>query len=75
MNPDILYLAGVTLLALCFPLSIRAFSTSGATMRPVMLCILAGGTLFLIATRMTPQGHSLADVPRIVARLVDHLVG
>ncbi len=75
MNPDILYLAGVILLALCFPLSIRAFSTTDATMRPVMLCILAGGTLLLVSIRMAPQGHDLADMPRIVLRLVGQLAG
>ena len=71
MHPDLIFLAGVIVLALAFPATLAAFSSSNRTFRPVILCILVGGGLVFAAVAQTPSGYSINDVPRIVADLVN----
>ena len=70
MNPDIFFLVGLVLLALAFPATLAAFSTSGRTFRPVILCILFGGGMIVLAMVQNPKGYTASDVPRIVLELI-----
>ena len=70
MNPDLLFLGGVVILALVFPATLAAFSSSDRTFRPVIVCILLGGGLVAYALMQAPQGYTANDIPRIVAELV-----
>ena len=70
MDPDFIFLAGVAILSLAIPATISAFSTSGATMRVPMVCVIAGGSLVAWASITTPGGYTLDDVPRLLMALI-----
>ena len=69
MNPDLMFLGGLIILALVFPATVGAFSSSDRTFRPVIICILLGGGLVAYAMSLNPQGYTAEDIPRIVREL------
>lgn len=69
MNPDIFFLVGLVVLVLALPATISAFSTSGRTFRPVIMCILIGGGMVVFAMSQTPGGYTANDIPRILGDL------
>ncbi len=70
MNADIIFLAGLLVLGLSLPLTLAAFSTSGKTFRPVVLCLIIGGSMVLLAIALNPGSYSANDIPRIIGDLL-----
>ena len=70
MNPDIFFLVGILILALSLPLTLQAFTTSGKTFRPVVLCLLIGGGMLVFAMSQSTESYSLRDIPRIIGSLL-----
>ncbi len=71
MDPDLVFVIGVAIFALAFPAVIRSFSTSGASLKPAIVCVVVGGSLILLANAQTSrEGYSLTEIPAIVKRLL-----
>ena len=72
---DLIFLLGAGLLALTFPLTVGAFSSSGKSMRPVLLCVLLGGGCLVYAMSASPGGYDAASLPEVVKRVFHAYVG
>lgn len=70
MDPDIVFLLGVLVLGLSLPLTLAAYTTSGRSFRPVIVCLLIGGGMVFAAILQSPDGYSASDVPRIIVELL-----
>jgi hypothetical protein len=70
LDPDLVFVLGVGIFAMCFPLVVNAFSTSGGSLRPAALALLIGGSMIFVASSMNPGGYTLSELPDIIRRLL-----
>lgn len=70
MDPDFVFVIGVGVFALCVPLVINAFSTTGGSLRSATIAVLIGGSMILWASSQNPGGYSLTELPQIIMRLL-----
>ena len=70
MNPELIFLIGVAILALALWAVINAFSSSDRTLKPAIILGVVGGGLIVIATSMSSQPLSITDIPEMIARLL-----
>ncbi len=70
MNPDLVFVVGVVILALAFPAAISAFSSSDVTVKPAIICVVVGSSLIVLASSMSSGGYSVTEIPAIVMRLL-----
>ncbi|MEM0947507.1 MAG: hypothetical protein AAGK37_08890 [Pseudomonadota bacterium] len=69
MNPDLFFLLGLIVTGLAIPATLSAFSTSGKSFRPAILCVVIGGAMLVYATSQNTVGYSANDIPRILGEL------
>ncbi|SLN37020.1 hypothetical protein PSA7680_01798 [Pseudoruegeria aquimaris] len=62
IDPDLLLVIGVVLLALALPSAINAYSEARAPRLSAVL-VLASGVAILYAVSLQPEGYGLRDVP------------
>lgn len=70
MNTDFVFLVGVLSLILAFPAALAGFSSSQQNFRPLIAAIVVGFVCLGYAMAKSPQGYSIADVPRIALDIV-----
>lgn len=67
MDPDLIFVAGVALVALSLPAVLNAFSTSGRSFVPAIALAVFGSALIVLASFLTTgEGYALTDIPGII---------
>ncbi|MCT8158974.1 hypothetical protein [Pseudoruegeria sp. SHC-113] len=69
LDPDMLLVSGIVLLALALPAAIKAYADSDAPRLSAVL-VLAAGVAILYAISLQPDGFQLADVPHAFVNVI-----
>ena len=71
VDSDLVLVIGLVIAALTFPAIVSAFSRV-APPRGATVAAAIGGAMIVVAVTQNPGGYRMQDIPKVVARVVDH---